>query len=86
MRRALALLAMFASACTGHGPRQVGSQPSWRTGGGAAAEAPTTKVVGPVTFAPSGTAATRYNEPVQAPPHSPLGDATIARLVEVTLA
>jgi len=32
----------------------------------------------PVTFAPSGQPANRYNEPLQAPPRTPLGDAVIA--------
>jgi uncharacterized protein YkwD len=49
----------------------VGTQPSWRHGSGSTH-------VQPAVFAPSAQAASRYNEPVQAPPHSPLGDAVIA--------
>ncbi|MBV8761032.1 MAG: CAP domain-containing protein [Deltaproteobacteria bacterium] len=76
MTRALALLVAFASACSGHGPQQVGAQPSWRHGTTAGTEAP--KVVAPVTFAPSSEAAVHYNERITAPPHTPLGDAALA--------
>lgn len=79
MIRVLALLAVVASACTGHGPQQVGAQPSWRKTSGAP---PLAKIVGPVTFAPTTEAASRYNEPVQPPAHSPLGDATLAAVRE----
>lgn len=75
MTRAIALLVAFASACSGRGPQQIGTQPSWRHG---AATTTTAKIVGPVTFAPSGEASTRYNEAIPAPPHTPLGDATLA--------
>ena len=78
MRRALALLAV--AACSGHGPQQVGAQPSWRHEAAAGSAAP--KAVGPVTFAPSSKAVARYNEPLQPPPHTPLGDATIAAVRE----
>jgi uncharacterized protein YkwD len=73
MRRAVVLLVV--AACTGHGPQQIGAEPSWRH------TKPTTtaaKPIGPVTFAPSAQAATRYNEPIQAPAHTTLGDATLA--------
>ena len=80
MKRAIAVLAAFASACSGHGPQQVGTQPSWRRGQAPAAEPAT--VVGPVTFAPSIEAVSRYNEPITAPPHSALGDATLAAVRE----
>jgi uncharacterized protein YkwD len=70
-----AVLAAVA-ACSGNtscsGPQQVGSQPSWRQPG----------VVAPVTFAPAAQPVTRYNEPVSAPPHTPLGDAIIAATKE----
>jgi uncharacterized protein YkwD len=62
----------IAAACSGRGPQAVGSQPSWR-GSAAVSSAPR-----PVTFAPAGQAALRYNEPVRPPPRSALGDAVIA--------
>jgi len=66
-----AVLAVVA-ACSGNtscgGPQQVGAQPSWRQPG----------VVAPVTFAPAAQPVTRYNEPVPAPPHTPLADAVAA--------
>lgn len=65
------LAALAATACSS-GTRRVGSQPSWR------GEQSTSKAVGPVTFAPTGEPATRYNEPLQTPPPSPLGDAVLA--------
>ena len=70
------LIALLALACCAGPPRQIGAQPSWRkpTTGVAA----TPKPVGPLTFAPPGESATRYNEPLQAPPHTPLGDAVLA--------
>jgi uncharacterized protein YkwD len=78
MRVLLVLLAVLA-ACSGRGPQKVGTQPSWRTGsGGQRIPTPT----GPVTFAPSSQPATRYNEPLQAPPKTPLGEATIAAVRE----
>lgn len=39
-------------------------------------QAPVT--AGPVTFAPTSAAVTRYNEPMSGPPHTPLNDAVIA--------
>lgn len=71
MLPALALL-----ACSGRGPQKVGAQPSWR--GSARVNPP----AGPVTFAPSSQPAVRYNEPVEAPPRSQLGDATILAVRE----
>ena len=68
---ALFVVATAWSACSGQ-PRQIGAQPSWRTS--------EPKAVGPVTFAPTTEAATRYNEPLQTPPHTALGDAVIAAL------
>jgi uncharacterized protein YkwD len=76
MRRALALLVV--SACAGHGPQQIGAEPSWRHGGGGAATGSATDPGAPITFAPASAAAQRYNEPLQAPPHTALGDATLA--------
>ncbi|HEX7703886.1 MAG TPA: hypothetical protein VF403_24260, partial [Kofleriaceae bacterium] len=71
MRWLIALL-VVATACSGQ-PQQVGAQPSWR-------KTSEPKAVGPVTFAPTTEAATRYNEPLQKPPHTALGDAVIAAL------
>jgi uncharacterized protein YkwD len=77
MRRALALLAV--AACSGHGPQQIGTQPSWRHGGGGtSAGSASGEPAAPITFAPASPAAKRYNEKLEAPPHSPLGDATLA--------
>jgi uncharacterized protein YkwD len=86
MRRPIALallapLAAAAAACSGQ-PRQIGAQPSWRhqNGGGQ-----TAVTVGPVTFAPSSEAATRYNESVSPPPSTPLGDAVVAAVQEAAV-
>ncbi|MEO8702538.1 MAG: CAP domain-containing protein [Kofleriaceae bacterium] len=73
MFRGVAVLLVALAACSGRGPQKVGTQPSWR-GGAARLDAPT----GPVTFAPSSQPVARYNEPIQTPPSSVLGDATIA--------
>jgi uncharacterized protein YkwD len=54
----------------------VGTQPSWRHSGGTSAGS--AAAVQPAIFAPSTEPATRYNEPLQAPPRSPLGDAVLA--------
>ena len=75
MRR-LVLLALLA-ACTGKGPQQVGTQPSWR---GSATTPPIAQAGAPVVFAPDGHSAARYNEPVVAPPATPLGDAVVDAL------
>ncbi len=69
------------AACSGRGPQKVGAQPSWRTG----SDSGTVRVptpTGPVTFAPSSQPVSRYNEPLQAPPKTTLGDATIAAVKE----
>ena len=66
-----AVVALAVVAACGTAPKRIGTQPSWRHGG-------ETAKVGPVTFAPSSQPATRYNEPVQAPAASPLGDAVLA--------
>jgi uncharacterized protein YkwD len=70
MRRVL-VLAIVLAACGGRGPQALGKQPSWR------GKAQANPVARPVTFAPSGQAAQRYNEAVQAPPRTPLGDAVV---------
>jgi uncharacterized protein YkwD len=86
MSRRFALTAVVAivaiAACGGRGPQAVGAQPSWR---GSAAKSGTLAVpvsAKPVTFAPSGQPASRYNEPLQAPSRSVLGDAVIAAVRE----
>jgi uncharacterized protein YkwD len=78
--RSLAVVIVLLSACGS--PGMVGTQPSWRQGSGSASPA---IAVAPVTFSPSQPAAIRYNEPVQAPPHSPLGDAVIVALHDAAL-
>ena len=80
MRR-LSLLVLLAC---GTGPQAVGTQPSWRHGGGS--NAPVAHEIRPVRFAPSDAGATRYNEPVTTPAASPLGDATIAAVREAAVA
>ncbi len=82
--RWLVVIALVLSACSGRGPQKVGTQPSWRGGAGSGvARVPTP--TGPVTFAPASSPATRYNEPLQAPPKSALGDATIAAVREAAI-
>jgi uncharacterized protein YkwD len=72
----VALAAVIAVAFTGCGGRErVGRQPSWRGGSGEPVQG--APMPGPVRFAPSSQPVARYNEPVTAPPRSPLGDATI---------
>jgi uncharacterized protein YkwD len=73
----VALVAVAAGCPGGTGPQQVGSQPSWRTGSAKPGTA-----IAPVTFAPAAEPAQRYNEPVQAPPKTPLGDAVTAVVQE----
>lgn len=76
----LVITSIVLAACAPGGPQQVGAQPSWRGGdpGASAPPARTTAVAGPVTFAPTSEAASRYNEPVRAPPHTLLNDAVTA--------
>jgi uncharacterized protein YkwD len=69
--RSLVLLAVLA-ACPGGAHEKVGTEPSWR-GAAAKGTAPAT-----VTFAPAAEPAQRYNESLQSPPKTPLGDAVIA--------
>jgi len=79
--RWLVVMTLLLVACSGRGPQKVGTQPSWRggTGNGSATHA---EITGPVTFAPSSQPATRYNEPLQPPPKTVLGDATFAAVRE----
>ena len=80
--RLLIVLVVAVAACSGRGPQVVsGAQPSWRGSGGSNG-APRVDNTQPVTFAPSGQPATRYNERVVAPPKSALGDAVIAAVKE----
>ena len=65
------LIALLVLACCAGPPQSIGAQPSWRKPG-----AP--NPVGPVTFAPASVPASRYNDPLQAPAHTPLGDAVLA--------
>jgi len=55
--------------------QRVGTQPSWRRPGSPTSSASS---IQPAIFAPTAEPATRYNEPLQAPPHTPLGDAVVA--------
>lgn len=71
MRR-LVITMFVLGACSGTGPQFIGAQPSWR-GGTTAAQA-----AAPVTFAPASDPAMHYNEPLQAAPHTALGDAVTA--------
>ena len=74
MRRlAFLVLLAIAAGCPGSGKQQVGTQPSWRGSGTKPGTA-----IAPVKFAPTTEPAQRYNEPLQAPPKTPLGDAVIA--------
>lgn len=67
------LLAVVASCSSGS--KRVGTQPSWRGGGG-------NQSGGPVTFAPTSEPARNYNEPLQEPAHTPLGDALLVAIKE----
>jgi len=68
-------------ACSGGGPQRVGAQPSWRHGEGPQAVAPPA----PVTFTPTGPAATFYNEAPRQAPSTPLNDAVIAAVREAAI-
>ncbi len=74
----LALIAVVLAACGGSHQR-VGAEPSWRHG------APASSNVQPQTFAPTSEPASRYNEPVTAPVHSVLGDATIEAVQQAAM-
>lgn len=83
LRAPLVLVLAVASACGG-GTQRVGNQPSWRKD---LTDGPVKKgATGPVTFAPATEAATRYNEPLQAPAKSALGDAVINAVREAAVA
>ncbi|MBS1123204.1 MAG: SCP-like extracellular [Deltaproteobacteria bacterium] len=71
MIRCFVVVLAVVAACSGRGPQKVGTAPSWRGGTRVAPQA------GPVTFAPASQPAIRYNEPVQAPPRTALGDAVV---------
>jgi uncharacterized protein YkwD len=73
MTRAAHVLLLVA-AC-GSGAKRVGSQPSWRKG-----EVTEPRPVVAVTFAPESPPAARYNEPLEPPPPSPVGDAMMASI------
>jgi uncharacterized protein YkwD len=73
------VLALLCVAACSSGSRRVGSQPSWRNG-------TSSKSVAPVTFAPTSEPAARYNEPLQAPPRTPLGDAVLAAVKDAAIA
>ena len=71
MNRVVIASCVALVACSSGAPQRVGAQPSWRKPG-------VGKPIGPVTFKPSAEAAHNYNEPLQPPPHTPLGDAMLA--------
>jgi uncharacterized protein YkwD len=73
MRR-FVVMTMLILGCSAAGPQRAGDQPSWR--GSAKASPPQ----GPVTFAPTTEPAVRYNEPLQTPPRTPLGDALMVAI------
>ena len=71
MLRSLIVVTAGLFGC-GSAPQPVGTQPSWR--GSDTGDVQADKGV---VFAPSTDPAARYNEPLQAPPASPLGDAMV---------
>jgi uncharacterized protein YkwD len=76
----LVACAIAVVAC-GPSPRKIGGQPRWRKVESGRTVAGSTQLAGPITFAPSSTPASAYNDPpfVAAPP-SPLGDAIAAAI------
>lgn len=74
------LMLVVAVVGCGSTPKPVGTQPSWRSSGSSVAsrESPPAGIV----FAPRGAAVERYNEPLQAPASSPLGNAVAAAVAE----
>jgi uncharacterized protein YkwD len=85
MRRLVgpAIFVAIIAACSGRGPQAVGgTQPSWRGGPSTGSAAAPAEMQKPVTFAPSGQPAARYNEPLQSPAKSALGDAVFAAVKE----
>jgi hypothetical protein len=81
LRAPLVLVLAVTSAC-GSGTKRVGNQPSWRKD---TPDAPAKKPAGPITFAPTTEAVIRYNEPLQGPPKSTLGDLVIASVREAAV-
>ncbi|HEY3803899.1 MAG TPA: CAP domain-containing protein [Kofleriaceae bacterium] len=75
--RWLSIVGVALVACGGGGPQQIGAQPSWRTGSAAPVA---TVPAAAITFAPASDPARRYNEPLAAPPKTPLGVAMMAAL------
>ncbi len=75
MRFALAVIVALAAACGP--PHSVGARPSWRAGSVAP---PPAQALAPVTFAPANDAVRSYNEPLEAPPKTALGDTMMAAL------
>ncbi|MGE5183762.1 MAG: CAP domain-containing protein, partial [Acidobacteriota bacterium] len=73
-----AVIALVVAACGGS-PQRVGTQPSWRHGASASAN------VQPQTFAPASEPASRYNEPVQPPVHTRLGDEAIEAVQQAAM-
>jgi uncharacterized protein YkwD len=73
-----ALVLLLVAACSS-GTRRVGREPSWRGG-------TITKPMGPLTFAPTSVAAVRYNDPLQPPPKSALGDAVLVAIKDAAIA
>ena len=67
MRAVFAVVLAATTACSG-GTRRVGGKPGY-SGGGTSGE--TAKVSAPITFAPTTIAASRYNEPLEAPAKLP---------------
>lgn len=80
----LVMLAVLAATACSSGTRRVGSQPSWRVGSQSSSPGAqaTSQRVAAITFAPTSEAATRYNDPLEALPPSPLGDAVLAAVRE----
>jgi uncharacterized protein YkwD len=72
------LIALLVLAGCAGPPQQIGAQPSWRKPTAPAVRAEPARIVEPVTFAPASKPTPRYNDPLQAPTHTPLGDAVIA--------
>lgn len=86
--RGLVAVALLA-ACSSGAPKRIGEQPSWRHGprAGSTELRGTGTGVAPdtVTFAPTTKAASRYNEPLEAPPHTALGDAVLMAVTEAAV-
>jgi uncharacterized protein YkwD len=81
-RAALATVALVAvAACGPGGPKRVGGQPSWRTGGGDGSGSARVVSTAPIELAPATPASRAYNDPPRtSPPSTPLGDAIVAEI------